>query len=538
MYRFNLGLCFEDVVRTHARNTALMFAKSHTVSYEQLNQCANQIGRYLLEIGVRRKDVVCISGDKHLYTYACMLACLKIGAIYAVADPDSPVERLAKIFSACRPRVLFIGSRLAERLHGGGDWHIVCSESSELREKIAPYDRGNVEMTRDVTGTNPAYIMYTSGSTGVPKGAVITHDNLLRFIEWSAEAFEITPEDVLTNVNPLYFDNSVFDFYTSLFSGACLVPLAKNVVADAKSLVDTVDQCKCTVWFSVPSLLVFLQIMKALRPDTMKSVRTIIFGGEGYPKSKLKRLYDLYSQRTSFFNVYGPTECTCICSCYKISRDDFVHLQGYPPLGSLIGNFSYLVLGEGDRQVPDDEVGELCLLGPSVGQGYYSDAERTKATFCLNPYNPQYEERMYRTGDLVKYNPEDGKLYILGRRDNQIKHMGYRIELEEIETALNSLDYVCEAAVVHGSSRGLSQIIAVVSVQDGRAANDVREDLRHILPGYMIPTAFHLVAELPKNANGKVNRNQLAKTYVAQDADMGQETPYGQDRDLWGRQDS
>jgi len=514
MYAFNLGLYFEDVVRTHARNTALMFTNSHTVSYEQLNRCANQIARYLLEIGVCKKDVVCISGDKHLHTYACMLACLKIGAIYTMADPDSPAERLARIFSVCRPKVLFIGSRLAERLHGAGEWRIVCSEVSELRERIAPYDCGNMETTRDVTGTNPAYIMYTSGSTGVPKGAVITHDNLLRFIGWSTEAFGITPDDVLTNVNPLYFDNSVFDFYSSLFSGACLVPFSKEVVADAQSLVDTVDQCRCTVWFSAPSLLVFLQTMKALRCDNMKRVRTILFGGEGYPKSKLKKLYDLYSQRTSFFNVYGPTECTCICSSYEISQDDFTHLEGYPPLGNLIGNFSYLVLGEDGRRIPDNEVGELCLLGPNVGQGYYNDPERTKGSFCLNPYNPQYEERMYRTGDLVRYNPEDGKLYILGRRDNQIKHMGYRIELEEIETALNRLDYVCEAAVVHGSSKGLSQIVAVVSVRDGRAANDIRDDLRQILPGYMVPTAFHMVTELPKNPNGKVDRRRLAKTYV------------------------
>ncbi len=515
MYAYNLGLYFEDVAQTHVRNAALMFAGSHTVSYKQLNQCANQLARHLLEVGVRKKDVVCISGDKHLHTYACILACLKIGAIYTVADPDSPADRLARIFSVCRPKILFIGPRLAEGLRGAGEWRIVRNEASELREKIASYSHRNLETTRDVTGANPAYIMYTSGSTGVPKGATMTHDNLLRFIGWSTEAFGITPDDVLTNVNPLYFDNSVFDFYSSLFSGACLMPMSKEVVADARLLVDAVDQYRCTVWFSVPSLLIFLQTMKALRSDNLRNVRTIIFGGEGYPKPKLKRLYDLYSRRTSFFNVYGPTECTCICSSYQISQDDFTDLQGYPPLGRLIGNFSYLLLGQDDQQVPDNEVGELCLLGPNVGQGYYNDPERTRGSFCVNPYNPQYEERMYRTGDLVRYNPEDRKLYILGRRDNQIKHMGYRIELEEIETALNRLDYVSEAAVVHGSNQGLSQIVAVVSVQDGRVADDIRDDLRQILPGYMIPTAFHTVRALPKNPNGKVDRRRLAETYVA-----------------------
>jgi D-alanine--poly(phosphoribitol) ligase subunit 1 len=514
MYKYNLGLAFEKVVEEHHGNTALKFSTACRISYIELNERANQIGHYLLDMGTHQMDVVGISGDKRLDTYACMLACLKIGAVYTMLDPDSPLERLNRIFSTCRPKALFVGSQLAENLADQNEATIIRNDTPEFAAKIAEFRPSSLDPVVDVVGTNPAYIMYTSGSTGIPKGAVMTHANLLNLIAWSIAAFDITSMDVFTNANPLYFDNSVFDFYSSLFSGACLVPLSKEVVSDAQSLVTAVDELECTSWFSVPSLLIFLQTMKAMNRDNMKGIKRIIFGGEGYPKSKLKKLYDTYSDRVQLFNVYGPTECTCICSSYRITEDDFEDMQGFSPLGKMIPNFSYLILDENCQKVPDNEVGELCLLGPNVGRGYYNDPDRTQLSFVQNPYNTDYTEFMYKTGDLVRYDPGDGKVYILGRKDNQIKHMGYRIELEEIETAISRLDYIAEAAVLHGNNRGFSQIIAVFSAENGKATTDTRMDLKRILPDYMIPTIFHQVEELPKNANGKTDRVSLAETYL------------------------
>jgi D-alanine--poly(phosphoribitol) ligase subunit 1 len=280
--------------------------------------------------------------------------------------------------------------------------------------------------------------MFTSGSTGFPKGAVMTHANVANLIDWSRETFSITTDDVLTNVNPLYFDNSVFDFYSALFNGATLTPFSKEETSDPKLLVEKVDAATCTLWFSVPSLLMFLQTMRATDGKHLRSIRRFVFGGEGYPKAKLKSLFDTYANTSEFFNVYGPTECTCICSSYRVTQSDFDDLQGLPPLGHIAANFDYLIVD-----------GELCLLGPNVGLGYYNDPERTAQSFVQNPMNDKFIDIMYRTGDLVRLNPADGKLYIEGRKDNQIKHMGYRIELEEIEAALHCLDYVSEAAVLH-----------------------------------------------------------------------------------------
>lgn len=458
-----------------------------------------------------------MSGDKKPSTFAFMLACLKVGAVYTMLDPESPGERLRRIMMTCMPKALFAERALEQRLQTvihQLDLAVIHSETAETETRVKLYDDADLRETRSITGTHPAYIMFTSGSTGFPKGAVMTHSNVLNLIDWSLETYGFAPNEILTNVNPLYFDNTVFDFFSSLFSGACLAPFSKETVTNPEVLVNLIDELECTSWFSVPSLLIFLQTMKALNRDNMRSVKRFIFGGEGYPKSKLQKLHVLYSNRADFYNVYGPTECTCICSSYAITAEDFQDLQGFPPLGNMIDNFSYLILDENGKRVPDNEIGELCLLGPNVGQGYYNDPERTRVGFVQNPYNDHYAEVMYKTGDLVKHNPEDGKIYISGRKDNQIKHMGYRIELEEIETALCRLDYVSQAAALHGNRKGLSRIVAVVSSSTDTDEAKMRNDLRQIIPDYMIPATFHLVDELPKNQNGKVDRMKLSETYL------------------------
>ncbi|MFQ5427962.1 MAG: amino acid adenylation domain-containing protein [Thermodesulfobacteriota bacterium] len=516
MYTYNLGIKFEEIAERYAHKAALKFSWDNTLSYRELNSKANQVARYLQDNGLRRNDVVCISGEKRLFTFACMLACLKLGVIYSIMDPDSPVERLRKILSTCMPKVFFAGEELCNQLK------TVCTEirfealdnKGGIPDKaLKGYSEDNLSVTGSITGTNPAYIMFTSGSTGFPKGALMTHDNVMNFIGWSIENFNFTSGDILTNVNPLYFDNTVFDFYSALFAGASLVPFSKETVTNPKELISMVDELKCTSWFSVPSLLIFLQTMKALDKNNMVSLRQFIFGGEGYPKAKLKGLFDMYSNRSEIINVYGPTECTCMCSAYRISASDFDDLIGFPPLGKIADNFSYLILDDAGKKVSDNTTGELCLMGPNVGKGYYNDPVRTKDSFIQNPYNSNFSEVIYKTGDLVFYNPEDKKIHIVGRKDHQIKHMGYRIELEEIETALNSLDYISSAAVIHGDIRGLSHIIAVVCTAEEKHEKEIREDLKQIVPHYMIPTNFHFECSLPKNQNGKIDRKKLSERY-------------------------
>ncbi|MBI5590638.1 MAG: amino acid adenylation domain-containing protein [Deltaproteobacteria bacterium] len=517
MYSFNLGIRFQNIAERYAKNPAILLSKENVICYEELNTIANRMARLLIDHHVSTGDVVCISGTKTLSTFAGIIACLKTGAVYSVLDPDSPIERLRKILSTCRPKLVLaerdLLQKLANILAGLGigslekylDWNPVFVEN---------YDGSNLSMTRSITGSNPSYIMYTSGSTGLPKGAVMTHANVLNLIDWSKETFSITPEDVLTNVNPLYFDNSVFDLYSSVFNGAALVPFSKEEVRDPRLLVTKVHACGCTLWFSVPSLLIFLQTMRAMDGNNLRSIRRFIFGGEGYPLAKLKKLFDSYGNSSEFFNVYGPTECTCICSAYKITEPDFRDVQGFPPLGYIADNFNFLILDDQGESVSLGELGELCLLGPNVGKGYYNDPDRSVASFVQNPNNNKFREITYKTGDIVRVDRSDGKLYIHGRKDNQIKHMGYRIELEEIEAALHCLDYVYEAAAFHSCVNGLSRIIAIITLREAYEDDQIRTDLKRIIPDYMIPSDFYYEKMLPKNPNGKVDRRSLAEKYL------------------------
>jgi D-alanine--poly(phosphoribitol) ligase subunit 1 len=516
VYEYNLGLRFLRVAAANADRPALWIDRDRRLSYRELDAAANGLARLLLAQGVGAGDVVCVSGTKNPFAFATILGCLKIGAVYAVLDPYGPPERLRKILDTCRPRAVVGEDAVLEAIRGVADAKSRPAEIRSEDESAAWRGRDARDLALPaITGAHPAYIMFTSGSTGTPKGAVMSHANVLNLIAWAQATYGITADDVVANLNPLYFDNSVFDLYSALFSGACLVPFSREETRDPLALVQKVDAALCTQWFSVPSLLIFLQTMKATDGRYLRSIRRFIFGGEGYPKPTLKRLFDVYSDRAAFHNVYGPTECTCICSSYRVTAQDFENLEGLPPLGGIAENFTYVILDEEDRAARPGEAGELCLLGPNVGLGYYGDPARTAESFVQNPLNPRFREIMYRTGDLVHWDPGDGKLYIHGRRDNQVKHMGYRIELEEIEAGLHRLPYVAEAVALHGVVKGLSRITAVVALREPVDDVRLRTDLARLLPDYMTPSVIHREDSLPKNANGKVDRRMLREKYAS-----------------------
>jgi D-alanine--poly(phosphoribitol) ligase subunit 1 len=303
----------------------------------------------------------------------------------------------------------------------------------------------------------------------------------------------------------------VFDFYSALFSGAAIAPINKELLSQPLALLDLIDELACTIWFSVPSMLIYMLTMKAFHKGRFQSIRSVIFGGEGFPKSELVKLYDLFADHIEFVNVYGPTEGTCICSSYTIQASDFANLEGLPTLGTINCNFDYLILDELGRK---SDRGELCILGPNIGLGYYRDMERSKAVFLDYSGYGFYNDRMYKTGDMV--HEWNGLLYFLGRKDNQIKHMGYRIELEEIELALNALSNVNQAAVIYERvNAGYGKIIAFVASEMALESAELKKELTKKLPDYMIPNVIKVGQELPKNPNGKVDRNKLREIFRA-----------------------
>ncbi len=308
-----------------------------------------------------------------------MLACLKTGIIYSNLDVGSPWPRIEKITNTCEPKAVFLDNikdNLSEYFKSSFPDIKLFDVSVDLsRERLDFFESENLKESDLVNGADAAYIMFTSGSTGFPKGAVMSHNNILNFINWGRETFEVTNDDVFTNANPIYFDNSVFDFYTSMFSGATLIPLSHQLVKNASELVKAINETNCTIWFSVPSLLVYLLTTKALSKNDFKKVNRISFGGEGFPKNKLKQLYGLFGDRMTFYNVYGPTECTCICSSYIIQLSDFENMNELAPLGNMAPNFGYNI-------IPTDEAnpnfGELGLMKRAgcLGLRYYAMSKK------------------------------------------------------------------------------------------------------------------------------------------------------------------
>ncbi len=511
LYLTNLGTAFHAVARRRGNATALRLPDGSNCSYGRLLEISETIACRLRAAGVGRGDVVGIFHSKQAEGYAAMLACLDIGAPYVNLDEDNPPERMGRILVACNPVLI-----LADAVVSTAALETCTVHGVEVRRLDQVWAEAGIPASPEppfaqVIGTDIAYLMFTSGSTGVPKGVAIGHAQVLNLVAWARSEFAITDADVLSNVNPMYFDNSVFDFYAALFNGAALAAIPRAVLRDARLLVQQVREAGCTIWFSVPSLLIYLMTTRSLASDSWPAVRALVFGGEGYPKPELRKLFELMGARARLINVYGPTECTCICSAYDIGAGDFAELTGYPPIGRLAPNFRGLLLA-GDDPIVSGEVGELCLLGPNVGLGYFRDPQRTALSFVANPCCPTHREPMYRTGDLMRLSPNGVHLLFVGRIDNQIKHMGYRIELEEIEAALALLPGVAQCAVVYKRVRSqFGNLIAYVAASaPAPDAETLLEQLRSRLPSYMIPNHIEIRSELPKNPNGKVDRRRLA----------------------------
>jgi len=507
-YHYNLGNCFEEIASACFQRPALRYPEQ-AITYADLYSRAESLAALLLNHGCRRGDVIAIGHNKRPLSYALMIAALRLGIAYVNIDVASPVARTSSILQVSGASLLFYDDPSYEgkmeelaSLHGC----ILVLLRDDLLPAVSSSEREEQQrLMRLVDGASIAYIMFTSGSTGIPKGVAVTHQNVLHFIAWGRDCFSITDRDNFANLSPMYFDNSVFDFYVGLFSGASLSPVYRELLTSPYELVSYVGKMECSIWFSVPSLLIYLMAMKAMTPAALPCLRAIVFGGEGYPKAELKKLYALFSGQANLINVYGPTECTCICSAYQLTDQDFMDLAGLPPLGRLNANFEYRIVDDQDR---DSESGELCLIGPNVAAGYFNDLERTSASFHTLTDPGRFMKRMYRTGDLVR--ESEGKLHFICRKDNQIKHMGYRIELEEIEHALVKLSPVNQAVVVyHRTHAAYGKLIGFVACPETVDEKSLLVDLAELLPDYMVPSKLIVMPRLPKNPNGKVDRQQL-----------------------------
>ena len=498
---YNLGLVFEYIAFKNS-NKAALITEEKTISFNELNILSNKIVGLIVKKGLVKNDVVAIVHDKSQVAYSLMIACLKLGVIYTCLDPNSPKKRIDKILKISNPKLIFSYKDLEIK-----NFETLFYNKEDFIESLKPAKKALPSYNKIVNSNDPAYLMFTSGSTGFPKGVIISHQNVINFISWAKETFDIKTTDSFTSINPPYFDNSVFDFYCSLFNGASLISVDHRLLITPKKLINYLNLKKPTFWFSVPSMLVYILNMRSIEKNDLPSLKKVIFGGEGFPKNQLRKLWDIWGDKKIFYNVYGPTECTCICSSYLVTQKD-LSSNDLLPLGPIADNFDAKIVDENLNEVKNNTIGELLIGGPNVGMGYYNNIKKTKISFINKSFISHFSQKYYRSGDLVVYDKNSNSLLFKGRVDNQIKKMGYRIELEEIESALNTIKEIKECAVVSKILDDKTLIYACVSLEkfDKEA---IKLKLKDVIPYYMMPDFYLNFAKLPKNPNGKIDKVKI-----------------------------
>lgn len=490
-----------------------------TLRYEELESEANRVAALLSEVGVERGDRVGLYLDKSLESVVAAYAVMKAGAAYVPLDPAAPAARLGYIARNCGLGVLLTGVEKADR------WDALLQAGAPLETLVVlnedrPPDgpRGVGVLARDEVGIHDdarppaaasdrdlAYVLYTSGSTGEPKGVMLTHRNARTFIDWAAALVGVDTEDQLSSHAPLHFDLSVFDLYAAAWGGASVTLVPPQASVLPRELARFIEAAGITVWYSVPSVLTALALRGGLARGDLPRLRAVAFAGEVFPTKFLRQLMALLPG-AAFYNWYGPTE-TNVCTWYRV--DELPEDTDEPvPIGRAIDNVDVFAVTEDGRLAEPGAVGELYVHGPSVTPGYWADPERSAAVLVPSPVGPP-GEIAYRTGDLVQELP-DGTYRFLGRRDAQIKSRGYRIELGEIEVAILAHPKVVECAVVAiPDDEVTNRIRAHVVAEEGLTEADLSHHCRVRLPKYMIPETFTFSEALPKTSTGKVDRRAL-----------------------------
>ncbi|MDT8304983.1 MAG: amino acid adenylation domain-containing protein [Anaerolineae bacterium] len=494
-----------------------------SLTYGELDRRANQLAHTLLAEGVQRGDRVGIYMNKGLESAVAIYGIMKAGAAYVPLDPFAPVGRLSFVIRNCGIRCLisndFKLDGLAEMAAGTGLEVVVgLSAPGDLPLRTLSWD--DIATAPDtapdvhLTEQDLAYILYTSGSTGDPKGIMHTHRSGLTFAEWGVDTYNLTESDRLSNHAPLHFDLSTFDFFAGALAGAATVIIPEALTKFPVNMTRLIQIERITVWYSVPFALIQLLLNGAIDKHDLSSLRWVLFAGEPFPTKHLRPLMAQLPQ-ARFSNLYGPTE-TNVCTFYHVpplpkGSDEPI------PIGEPCTNVEALVVDGDDRPVASGETGELLIRSPLVMRGYWGRPDLTEKGFYLRRVFGDHEDIFYRTGDLVE-EQEDGNLKYLGRKDRQIKTRGYRVELDEIEVALLSHPGVQEAAVYPVPDGEGSNLIEAAVIARNGAALEVGALLVHAgaqLPSYAVPAKITILAQFPRTSTGKINRRALQAATAA-----------------------
>ena len=501
----NMLAYFENgAARQHPDKVAIIDGATR-ITFAQLEADAKRLATRL----IARADV--INQPIAVYLPKCAdvvianLAILYSGNIYSNLDVKSPPQRLKNILANIGPRLLVTSRDRADEVLAAGlaEHQIVFVE--ELAETSADHDfSGLLRRLEQVIDTDPLCIINTSGSTGTPKGVVLNHRGTIDFMDWVFDTFEFDSSTVIGSLSPFYFDIYTLELNLCLAKGATLVIIPDQLPIFPAKLMTFLAEAEINFLFWVPSIMVNIANLSLLDKVALPCMRRVFFAGEVFPTRHLN-MWRRALPQAQFVNLYGPIEIHVDCTYYIVDgeiADDQPLPIGYP-----CRNSDILILNEANESCAVDEQGELCVRGSSLSQGYWNDPEKTARAFVQNPLNTRYPELIYRTGDLA-LRRENGQIFLAGRKDYQIKHMGYRIELPEIEHQVLGIPGIANACVVYDHPKKAITLFYQPSGADVPVAT-IRQALSEIFPKYMLPTAFHSMERLPMNPNGKIDRNGL-----------------------------
>lgn len=469
------------------------------LTYAELVSCAKAIGSQLVPL-VRQRQPVALYLDKTTRAIAGLFGAVYAGCCYSFIDLRQPEARIAKIVETLQPACVLVDAESAEMAREAFPAHVKLVQIEDLLV-AAPDEEALAARRARAASSDPLYINFTSGSTGTPKGVAVSHASVASFIPVFDETLGITADDVFANQAPLDFDVSVKDVYSAIYLGATVHLIPRDYFSVPTQLLDYLCERRPTVLVWAVSAMCFVSIMQGFDYKVPETVRLVAFSGEVMPVKQLN-VWRAALPAAQFVNVYGPTEITCNCTYYRIDRpfakDETI------PIGRPFSVNDVFLVGEGGTRVTEAGVpGELHVGGPTVALGYWNDPERTAKAFVAHPFD-EAGGTVYKTGDLARYD-ENGDLVYLSRVDHQIKHMGQRIELGEIDAAAHAVEGVTRACCIYDHARKRIRMFYTGSVDK----QDLSAALHEALPAFMTPNTIRHIAEMPLTKNGKIDRAKL-----------------------------
>ena len=498
-------LTYLDEIVTRLPDKVAYANEEEGFTFRQVYEQSRGVGTYLHEKGIYRSPVV-VFMNKHPKTIIAFLGVITGGCYYVPIDEEMPGSRIDLILENCKPRLMICDSQTIEKAKGfafDGELALydeICATPAD--------DKALSDIRQKALDIDPIYIVFTSGSTGVPKGVAACHRSVIDYIEQLSATLGFSEDTVFANQTPLYFDACLKEVYPTLKFGATTYIVPKSYFMFPLKLVEFLNTYKINTICWVVSALTMISAFGTFDTVQPKYLRTIAFGSEVFPKKQ----FDIWRKvlpEASFTNLYGPTEGTGMCCYFHVDRE--LGEDEPIPIGRPFDNTEILLLDKDNKLASE---GEICIRGTGVTLGYYNNPEKTSAAFVQNPLNTAYPEIIYRTGDMGRYN-ERGELVFMARQDDQIKHMGHRIELGEVEANVNSMEGVRLCGCIYDKEK---EKIVLYYVGDPEVRTLVR-DLKQRVPRYMVPNVVRKVEKMPFTANGKLNRKELKNWYQQEKAE-------------------